>query len=77
MEPAVVLFSESGGRALVEVTPEQSDAFVALAAERGTPCVQIGRVRTFSSAFAVEGLFEIPLDELRLTYTQTLPTLFA
>src|SRR5262249_4330108 len=76
LEPFVALFSESSARALAEVGPSQADAFAALPAARGTPCVQLGTVRPHSSALSVDGLFEIPLDELRAAYTGTLQALF-
>jgi phosphoribosylformylglycinamidine synthase len=77
IEPAVALFSESSARALVEVRASLAEAFMALAEEQGVPSTQIGTIRPHSSALAVEGLFEIPLDELHAAYTRTMPTLFA
>ncbi len=77
LEPFVALFSESSARVLVEVDPDQAEAFAALAAERGTPCARLGTVRPHSSALAVDGLFEIPLDELRAASSGTMPALFS
>jgi phosphoribosylformylglycinamidine synthase II len=74
--PFVYLFSESAGRVLVSVQRGQEAPFVALAAERGVPCMQIGAVRAPDSMLGVEGLFQITLDELREAYTGTLPALF-
>ena len=70
------LFSESAGRVLVAVRRGQEEAFAALAAERGVPCPPLGAVRAPNSVLAVEGVFEIPLDELREAHTATLPALF-
>ena len=61
---------------MVSVRQGEEDALVALAAERGVPCAHIGTVRAAGSALAVEGQFEVPLDELRAAHTATLPALF-
>ena len=76
LSPFVALFSESAGRAIVTVRPGQEEAFAALAAERGVPCLLLGTVRPQNSVLAVEGLFEISLEELREAHTGTLPALF-
>ncbi len=76
LPPFVQLFSESAARVLVSVSRGQEAAFAALAAERGVPCAALGAVRAPSSVLAVEGLFDIPLDELREAHTGTLPALF-
>ncbi len=77
LSPFVALFSESAGRALVEVRRGQEAAFVALAAEHGVACTELGALRPAHSALAIDDLFEIPLDELREAYTATMPALFA
>jgi phosphoribosylformylglycinamidine synthase len=76
LSPFVQLFSESAGRALVAVKVGQDAAFAALAAEREVPCTPLGSVRAAATGLGVEGLFEVPLDELREAYTSTLPALF-
>jgi phosphoribosylformylglycinamidine synthase subunit PurL len=76
LSPFVYLFSESAGRVLVSVRRGQEAAFAALANERGVPCSGLGAVRPRWSTLAVEGQFEIPLDELREAYTATMPALF-
>jgi phosphoribosylformylglycinamidine synthase len=76
LAPFVWLFSESAGRVLVAVRPGQEPALLALAAQREVPCLQLGAVRSPNSVLAVEGVFEIPLDELREAHTATLPALF-
>ncbi|WP_436524887.1 phosphoribosylformylglycinamidine synthase subunit PurL [Actinoplanes sp. HUAS TT8] len=71
----VQLFSESAGRALVAVPRGHEKAFVALAAEFGVPCAQIG-VTSAEATLEVTDQFSIPLDELRATWSATLPKLF-
>jgi phosphoribosylformylglycinamidine synthase II len=75
-DPFVQLFSESTGRVLVAVHRGQEAAFEALATERGIPCRTLGTVRAPGSPLTIEGLFEVPLDELREAHTSTLPRLF-
>jgi len=58
------------------VSRGQEAAFAALAAERGVPCTALGAVRAPSSVLAIDGLSDIPLDELREAHTGTLPALF-
>jgi phosphoribosylformylglycinamidine synthase len=67
----VGLFAESTARALVTVTDELADRFVALAGTHGVPVTPIGA--TGGDALVVEGLFDVPLDELRRAWTATLP----
>jgi phosphoribosylformylglycinamidine synthase len=74
--PFTWLFSESAGRALVAVHRDQEEAFVALATERGVACTPLGTVRAPSTVLTIDGLFDIPLDELRDAHTATLPALF-
>ncbi len=76
LSPFVQLFSESAARVLLSVRRGQEAGFAALAAERGVACAVLGTVRAANTALGVEGLFEIPLDELREAYVTTLPTLF-
>ena len=75
--PFVQLFSESTARALVSVHRGQENAFVALCAERDLACTALGVVRPPASTLALEGLFDIPLDQLRDAHCATLPALFA
>ena len=63
MDPFVALFSESTGRVLVSLKPEQRDDFEALCAEHRIPVTALGVVG--GSQLAVEGQFEIELAELR------------
>ncbi|MFI6324249.1 phosphoribosylformylglycinamidine synthase subunit PurL [Nonomuraea sp. NPDC050556] len=73
-DPFVALFSESAGRALVAVRPEQFDAFAALCAEHEVPCYGLGV--TGGDALVVEDVFEVALTDLRTTHEATLPELF-
>jgi phosphoribosylformylglycinamidine synthase len=77
LSPFVHLFSESAARVLVAVKRGQEAAFAALTTERDVACTPLGTVRGAATALGVEGLFEIPLDELREAHTATLPALFA
>jgi phosphoribosylformylglycinamidine synthase len=74
--PFVQLFAESTARVLVSVRQGQEQAFAALANERGVPCTALGHVQP-DPTLTIEGLFEVPLDELRAVHTATLPALFS
>jgi phosphoribosylformylglycinamidine synthase len=71
-DPFVALFSESTARALV--TTADPDRLLALAAEHGVPARVIGT--TGGSTVAVQGLFEVGLDDLRSASEETFPALF-
>jgi phosphoribosylformylglycinamidine synthase len=71
-DPFVTLFSESAARAIVFVSNE--DALEAACEARGLPLRRIGV--TGGEVLSVDGLFEIPLDELRAAHEGTLPRLF-
>ena len=73
-DPFTFLFSESAGRALVVTT--QPDDVAALARTHGVPCASIG-VAGVGDALVLEGLFEVPLAELRERSTATLPAALA
>jgi len=77
-DPFVALFSESTARAVVAVTAEHAERFVALCAEHGVPCTRIGTVGEAGddARLTVEGIFEVPLAEVRAAWTATLPALF-
>jgi phosphoribosylformylglycinamidine synthase subunit PurL len=77
VDPFVQLFSESTGRVLVAVRRGQEVAFEALATERGIACRTLGIVRAPGSPLTLDGLFDVPMDELREAHTSTLPTLFS
>ncbi|MEU7690986.1 phosphoribosylformylglycinamidine synthase subunit PurL [Microbispora hainanensis] len=70
----VELFSESAARALVCVRPEAFDAFADLCARYEVPCSGLGV--TGGSALTVEGVLEVPVEELREVHASALPRVF-
>ncbi|MFC4948461.1 phosphoribosylformylglycinamidine synthase subunit PurL [Pseudonocardia sp. GCM10023141] len=74
LDPFVALFSESAGRVLVTVAPDQADAVLALAGSAGVPATTIGV--TGGSELAIGGIPALPLDEVRMAWEATLPALF-
>ena len=70
-DPFVALFSESAGRVLVTVAPEDEERLFELAAEHGVPITSLGETR--GDLLSVTGLFDVPLEELRTAWTPTLP----
>jgi phosphoribosylformylglycinamidine synthase len=76
IDPFVLLFSESAGRALVAVPRGHEKAFTGLCVERGLPYLPLGVVDGHTRPLEVRGQFTIPLDELREAWTGTLPRLF-
>ncbi len=75
-DPFVALFSESSGRVLVAAPREEESRFLALCAAREVPAVRIGVVDQSSEVLEVQGLFTVPLTELRCTFEGVLPGLF-
>jgi phosphoribosylformylglycinamidine synthase subunit PurL len=75
-DPFVALFSESAARALVSVPRGHERAFLGLCADHGLPYTPLGVVDGRSHALDVRDLFRIPLDELRVAWSETLPRLF-
>jgi phosphoribosylformylglycinamidine synthase subunit PurL len=75
-DPFVTLFSESSGRVLVAAPRENESQLTALCAARGMPVVRIGVVDQSSEVLDVQGLFSVPLAELRSTFEGVLPGLF-
>jgi phosphoribosylformylglycinamidine synthase II len=73
-DPFVALFSESASRILVAVPVGHRQAFEALVAEHEIPYSAIGVTGGQSLAFRDQ--FEVPLDELRTAWSETLPKLF-
>jgi phosphoribosylformylglycinamidine synthase len=71
----VSLFSESAARALVAARPEDLPALMGLAAASGVPAVVLGT--TGGAELAIDGLFAVPLAELRAAHESTLPAAFA
>ncbi|HEX5087494.1 MAG TPA: phosphoribosylformylglycinamidine synthase subunit PurL [Nocardioides sp.] len=70
-DPFVALFSESAGRVLVTVPSGDVERLTALAGRHGVPVAAIGT--TGGAALVVDGHFDLPLPELRDTWTHTLP----
>jgi phosphoribosylformylglycinamidine synthase len=75
-DPFVMLFSESTGRAVVTVARGAEERFVAMCTERGLACQRLGAVDLLMSELEVDGLFRVPLRELRAAWTSTLPERF-
>jgi phosphoribosylformylglycinamidine (FGAM) synthase-like enzyme len=73
-DPFVDLFSESPARAVVAVRPGREERVAALAEAVGLPVQRLGTVG--GDTFTVEGVFEIPLPELRDAHQGALPALF-
>ena len=68
------LFSESAARALVSVVPGREREFAALADEHGVPVTVLGV--TTGDSLTVEGVFQVPLTELKQVWSGTLPAIF-
>ncbi|MCZ2806129.1 phosphoribosylformylglycinamidine synthase subunit PurL [Modestobacter sp. VKM Ac-2983] len=71
-DPTASLFGESVAR--VVVTTADPAAVRAAAEAAGVPVTELGT--TGGDALVLEGLLELPLDELRAAWTATLPALF-
>ncbi|THA25618.1 phosphoribosylformylglycinamidine synthase subunit PurL [Streptomyces sp. RKND-216] len=74
IDPFVLLFSESQGRAIVAVPRSEEVRFNDMCGARGLPVARIGVVD--GDAIDVQGRFILPLDELRARHERTLPELF-
>ncbi|ODR00171.1 phosphoribosylformylglycinamidine synthase II [Mycobacterium sherrisii] len=75
-DPFVMLFSESAGRVMVAVPRTEESRFRSMCEARGLPAVRIGVVDQSSDEVEVQGLFRVPLAELRATSEAVLPRLF-
>lgn len=71
--PFIALFAESTARALVAVAPADEPRLAALCASGGVPLVRLGVTGQFGADMEVEGLFTVPLAELREAHERTLP----
>jgi phosphoribosylformylglycinamidine synthase subunit PurL len=80
VDAASALFSESTGRVLVTVPREEDVKFRGLCDGRGYPVLRIGVTDVAADgdepALEVQGLFTVPLGELRDLSTSTLPGVF-
>lgn len=65
LDSATMLFSESTGRVIVSVPREDDVKFRGLCEGRGYPVRRIGVTDAASDALEVQGLFTVPIDELR------------
>ncbi|MBN9605689.1 MAG: phosphoribosylformylglycinamidine synthase subunit PurL [Actinomycetales bacterium] len=75
VDAATALFSESGARAVVAVPREEDVKFTRLCEGRGVPVLRIGVTdggAGSEAALEVQGLFALPLDELRAVHTAPL-----
>jgi phosphoribosylformylglycinamidine synthase len=69
------LFSESTARVLVTVPDGGAERLVELAQRHGVAITSLGL--TGGDALVVDDQFDVPLAELRETWTATLPAVFA
>jgi len=79
VDVAAALFSESTGRVLVSVPREDDVRFRGLCEGRGYPVLRIGVTDVSpagESELEIQGLFRIPVAELRALSTGTLPAVF-
>jgi phosphoribosylformylglycinamidine synthase len=70
------LFSESAGRAIVSVPREEEIRFTDMCTARGLAHVRIGVTDDEPELLDVQGMFSVPLAELREAHTATLPKHF-
>jgi phosphoribosylformylglycinamidine synthase subunit PurL len=73
-DPFTLLFSETAGRALVQVRSGQEAELAALCAKAGVPAFVIGAAG--GGSLVISDLFEIPLAELATVHSAPLPALF-
>jgi phosphoribosylformylglycinamidine synthase len=70
------LFSESQARAIVAVPRSEEVRFNDMAAARNYPVVRLGIVDVLATSLEVQGLFDLPINELREAHEGTLPKYF-
>lgn len=75
LDPFVLLFSESAGRAVVAVPRSEELRFSDMCGARGLPATRIGVVD--GEEIDVQGQFTLPLAELREAHEATIPALLA
>jgi phosphoribosylformylglycinamidine synthase subunit PurL len=73
-DPFTELFSESAARAVVSVIPGHERQLADLCTANDVPVTVLGV--TGGDTLAVDGIFEVPLNELRRVWEDTLPALF-
>ena len=69
----MALFSESASRAVVSVDAADEETLVRLASEHGVPVARLGE--TGGPRALVEGLLDVPVDELREAWESAIPRL--
>jgi phosphoribosylformylglycinamidine synthase subunit PurL len=74
-DPFQALFSETVPRAVVAVAPERVGDWEARCEQYGVPVIRLGR--TGGDDLVVDGVFAVPLAELRAAHEGTLPRSFA
>ncbi|MDN3058690.1 phosphoribosylformylglycinamidine synthase subunit PurL [Streptomyces sp. SRF1] len=75
VDPFVLLFSESAGRAIVAVPRSEEVRLGDMCGARGLPATRIGVID--GDAIEVQGQFSLPLAELRQAHEATIPGLLA
>ena len=73
-EPFVALFAESVARAVVSVPRGRVEEMLGRASSYGVPVTRLGT--TGGNSLSVEGLFSVPLADLRTASESTFPALF-
>jgi phosphoribosylformylglycinamidine synthase len=78
LDPFVALFAESAGRVLVAVPRSEEVRFTDMCAARRFPHARVGVTdgTGADAALDVQGLFRLPLAELRAAWSATLPAAF-
>ncbi len=80
LDAFVFLWSESATRAVVVVSPDRNDEFLAICAAKSFPVAEIGVVDSSSSSVELSGVFgetiSLEISELRSISEATLPRLF-
>ncbi len=76
VDAATALFSESSGRMIVSVPREDDVKFLGLCKGRDYPVLRLGVTDANEDGLTVQGLFELPLRELRAVHQATLPAHF-
>ena len=71
-DPFLALFSESAGRVLVSLPPDQVPAFTVLCEQHQLPWTVLGEV-TKQPELTVAGQLSIPLDEIRTAWQAPIP----
>jgi phosphoribosylformylglycinamidine synthase len=74
--PAVFLFAESAGRAVVSVRAAAAPELVGRCAAAGVPVTWMGQVAAQGAPLSVDGQFEVELATLANASRSLLPLLF-